>query len=80
MSSVSTSMQAIESAKGLGKRIRAWRDQRGWTQEELAEMTGIQVSAISHFETGRRLPSFENLYRLCVQMGCPASYILNTPF
>jgi transcriptional regulator with XRE-family HTH domain len=46
------------------KRLRELREGRGFSQSELAKKAGLQTSAISHFETGRRLPSFNNLHRL----------------
>ena len=45
----------------VGTRLRTAREQKGLSQSELAAKTGLQPSAISHFETGRRAPSFENL-------------------
>ncbi len=44
--------------------LREIRESRGYSQSELAVKAGFQPSAISHFETGRRSPSFENLRRL----------------
>ena len=41
--------------------LRTAREYRGLTQGELAERAGLQPSAISHFETGTRKPSFDNL-------------------
>ncbi len=40
------------------------REQKSLSQSELAELAGLQPSAISHFETGRRAPSFDNLKKL----------------
>ena len=44
--------------------MRHLRETLGWSQEKLAGKSGISAAAISHFETGKRLPSFENLIRL----------------
>lgn len=56
-------------AKGImtetfGERLRRIREQKRLSQAELAEKTGLQPSAISHFESGRRRPSIDNLMRL----------------
>ena len=48
----------------FGVRLRETREKRGLSQSELAEKSGFHPSAISHFETGRRSPSFDNLRRL----------------
>ncbi len=36
----------------IGQRIREFRKARGWTQEKLAELSGIEPSNISHIERG----------------------------
>lgn len=49
----------------FGHNLRATRESCCMTQTELAAKTGLQPSAISHFEAGRREPSIRNLTRLC---------------
>lgn len=46
------------------------------SQSELAERAGLQPSAVSHFETGRRSPSFDNLKRLADALGVTTDYLL----
>ncbi|MFF4366537.1 Scr1 family TA system antitoxin-like transcriptional regulator [Streptomyces sp. NPDC001594] len=41
----------------FGQRVRALREERGWTQEELAERLGCSGTHISAVETGRRPPT-----------------------
>lgn len=41
----------------FGQRLRELRDERGWTQDELAERMGCSGSHISAVETGRRSPT-----------------------
>lgn len=57
-------------------RLEAARSARGLRQSELAEKAGLEPSAISHFETGRRRPSFDNLERLVDALGVTADYLL----
>jgi transcriptional regulator with XRE-family HTH domain len=38
----------------IGERLRASRERRGWTKEELAVHSGISWSAITQIESGRR--------------------------
>lgn len=37
-------------AMSLGKRVRFYREQRGWTLEQLAERSGVEVGTISALE------------------------------
>ncbi|MGQ4514153.1 Scr1 family TA system antitoxin-like transcriptional regulator [Streptomyces sp. DW26H14] len=41
----------------FGQRVRLLRDERGWTQDELAERMGCSGTHISAIETGRRPPT-----------------------
>jgi len=57
-------------------RLRTARENRGLNQAELGTRAGLQTSAISHFETGRRAPSFENLKKLADALGVTTDYLL----
>ena len=57
-------------------RLRNAREYRGLTQGELAERAGLQPSAISHFETGARKPSFDNLRLLADTLDVATDYLL----
>jgi transcriptional regulator with XRE-family HTH domain len=58
------------------QRLRKARDLRDLNQLELAEKAGMQASAISHFETGGRKPSFDNLRRLADALDVTTDYLL----
>ena len=49
---------------GFSDNLKKARVIKGLSQTELAKRSGLQPSAVSHFETGRRAPSFDNLKRL----------------
>ena len=58
-------------------RLREAREQiRKLSQSELAEKSGLQASAISHFESGTRKPSFNNLRRLADALKVSTDYLL----
>jgi transcriptional regulator with XRE-family HTH domain len=57
-------------------RLRAARELRELTQEGLASRAGMQPSAISHFESGTRKPSFDNLRRLADALQVSTDYLL----
>jgi transcriptional regulator with XRE-family HTH domain len=48
----------------LGKRVRYLRQNRGWSQEELAFNSNINSNYLSDLERGRRNPSLMILKRL----------------
>jgi transcriptional regulator with XRE-family HTH domain len=47
------------------------RKLRGWTQADLAEASGLSVSAISRYETGDMLPTSEALEEIALAAGLP---------
>lgn len=57
-------------------RLRTAREYRGLTQGELAERSGLQPSAISHFETATRKPSFDNLLLIANTLDVTTDYLL----
>ena len=58
------------------ERLRTARNTRGLSQEALAEKAELQPSAISHFETGSRKPSFDNLRRLADALSVTTDYLI----
>lgn len=57
-------------ANQIPKRIAGQRERRGLTQAELGAKAGIAAGAVSHFETGQRIPSLESLVRLADALEC----------
>lgn len=61
----------------LGERLKALRKSRGWTQENLAEVSGLTRSHISRLERGDiELPSRARLLRLADALGTTADDLL----
>ena len=48
----------------FGKHLRKLREEKGWTQEELADKAGMHFTYIGQIERGIRNPSLINLERL----------------
>ncbi|WP_336765754.1 helix-turn-helix domain-containing protein [Paenibacillus sp. USHLN196] len=59
-----------------GNRIAELRDQRNWTQEELAHSIGITRSALSHYEKSRRKPDFKILTKLAEKFNVSIDYLV----
>ncbi|MCD8024211.1 MAG: helix-turn-helix domain-containing protein, partial [Candidatus Gastranaerophilales bacterium] len=48
----------------LGKRIRQIRKNLGLTQEQIAEIAGIEPQSISKIESGKNFPLLSNLEKI----------------
>ncbi len=56
-------------AKTLGKRVRALRTARAWSQERLADEAGMHRTYMWGIEQGMRNPSLRHLARLADALG-----------
>ncbi len=54
----------MDIKKLLGKRIQEIRKQRNMTQENLAELVGIETVSLSNIERGKYYPAAENLNKI----------------
>jgi transcriptional regulator with XRE-family HTH domain len=58
------------------ERLKTARELRGFNQTELANRAGLPPSSVSHFESGPRRPSFENLKKLATALNVTTDYLL----
>ena len=65
-----------DSAEIFAQRLKEARELRELSQGGLAEKSGLQASAISHFETGARKPSFDNLRKLSRALEVTTDFLL----
>ena len=49
----------------VGKNVQACRKRKGMTQNELAQVLGVEVETISRYERGLLAPSFPQLENIC---------------
>lgn len=54
----------------IGQRIQKLRNQNGYKQRYIAEMTGISLSHISNIETEKTKPSLETLAKISRVLEC----------
>lgn len=59
----------------LGERIKSLREERGWTQEELAKKISIGQQYISKYESGKAFPSFKTLEKLADAFGVSVDFL-----
>ena len=57
-------------------RIKECRELMHLSRTQLAEKTGLTVSAISKFESGERAPNLESLNKLADVLGVSVDYII----
>jgi transcriptional regulator with XRE-family HTH domain len=70
-------MQQPPRKKGVfPRRLRKAREMRELSQQELAERARLQQAAVSHYESGTRLPSLLNLKRLSEALEVTTDYLL----
>lgn len=60
----------------MGMRIRQVRKAKGWSQDELAQKSGISMSFLGHIERGTRIMSLETFVRICSALEVGADELL----
>ena len=61
-----------------GERIRTYRQRAGMSQEMAAELVGVSRQAVAKWESGKSVPSTENLFRLAEVLGTTPQSLLDT--
>lgn len=64
------------SSSIFGNRIRQLRKNKGYTQQQLAELLGISTSAVGMYEQGRREPDNYMLSKLCTALDTTTDYLI----
>lgn len=60
---------SLERRRAFGEQVRKHRLDRGWSQEKLAERSGLHRTYISPIELGQRNVSIDNIWRLADALG-----------
>ncbi|WP_370969834.1 helix-turn-helix domain-containing protein [Amycolatopsis sp. cg9] len=69
--------EAARIAFELGTEVRMLREERGWTQTELAERAGMTQSAMARFEAGGTIPTLPVLERVAAALQMRLSIALS---
>jgi transcriptional regulator with XRE-family HTH domain len=59
----------MDMRKLVGRNVKRVRQEKGLTQEQLAELSGFSQQYISGLEQGRRNPTVVSLYELATALG-----------
>jgi len=62
--------------EAIGQRIKALRQARGWSQEELAERSGLSRTIVSTLELGTRRPNSDHLEALAGAFELPVAELI----
>lgn len=60
----------------FGKILRELRNDRNWSQKQLADKLGISDSQVAHYETEDRLPSLQVIINASRVFGVTTDYLL----
>ena len=61
----------------LGRKIRELRKSKGWTQEYLSELLGVNAKSVLRIESGQTFPTVQNLEKLSAIFGVKMSDLFN---
>ena len=62
-------------ARELGERLRAYRTQRGWSQEELAERADLHTTYIGQLERGEKNATIESISKVAAALNISLSQL-----
>ena len=60
----------------IGKRIRKYRKNKGWSQEKFAEKIGLSVTYTGRIERGEKVPKLETFITIANTLGVSADLLL----
>ena len=60
----------------MGRRLRDLRKEKGWSQEKLAEESGVSIKAIRTTERSTHDPSLFSAICLADALGCSLDYLV----
>ena len=60
----------------LGKRLKELREERGWTQKQLAEQLHLHSVTYLHYEKGQREPPLAVLVEMAILFNVSCDYLL----
>ena len=71
--SIEKEVRTIVDSKIIGERLRAYRIQKGWSQEILAERAELHHTYIGQLERGEKNATIESIYKVTTALNIPLS-------
>ena len=73
-------LEAVDPISGqISQRVKLLRQQRGWSQEELAEACGLHRTYVGSIERAERNVGIDLLGRFALAFGISTNELLNVP-
>ena len=71
--------EAVKKAEQLafGRRVKALRVERGWTQEQMAEYADLSSDGVRRLEYGQYNPSLATLKKVAKGLGIPIGVLID---
>lgn len=54
----------------IARKLKIERVKRGWSQERLAEASGVAQNSIARYEMGGTTPRLDQAYKIASALGC----------
>lgn len=64
------------NTSSIGKRIRKYREAKGWRQEDFAEKIGLSVTYTGMIERGEKVPKLETFITIANVLGVSSDLLL----
>ena len=64
------------NTSSIGKRIRKYREEKGWRQEDFAEKVGLSVTYTGMIERGEKVPKLETFITIANALEVSADLLL----
>lgn len=65
-----------DTLRDIGKRLASARKAKGYTQEQLANLTGLSIKMFSAAENGHKAMRPENIIKICECLSISTDYLL----
>jgi transcriptional regulator with XRE-family HTH domain len=62
---------------GIGERVRLLRKQKGLTQAQLADASGLSRTGLGDIERGKRVPMYDTLAKLSKGLGVSVALLFD---
>ncbi len=70
-------MSSENVERAIGRRIQKLRQEKGYTQQQFAEMVGLSTNYLSDIERGKSSPRLDKMVAIINALGCSADDVFS---